>query len=82
MVTFYELMYMVTRPVNFDYNLDPEDRTKLNRRKLIRNRLHLWLFLTRNRNVIRYRAHHLRELSIDGSQDLEESGEERKTQGE
>lgn len=71
MITFYELMYIVTKPVNFDYNLEQEDRNKFNKRKMIRNRLHLWLFLRKNTYLIKYRKHNLARNSLWHSSDTD-----------
>jgi len=64
MKTFYELMFMITRPVNSDKKMEDKDRVKINRysywlmfrMKIIRNRFHLWVFLSKNPKMIQYRA--------------------------
>jgi hypothetical protein len=78
MITFYELMFLVTKPVNSDKNLEEEEKLKANRRKMIRNRFHLWAFLTKNPNLAQFRKHNLpKEDESEGSEepsgDLEES---------
>ncbi|CAI2379968.1 unnamed protein product [Moneuplotes crassus] len=56
MITFYELMFLVTRPVESNDSLDWEDRKRMNRRKIIRNRFHLWVFMSKNPSLKKYRV--------------------------
>jgi hypothetical protein len=64
MITYYELMFLITKPVNSNTNLSQEDKKQINKRKMIRNRLHLWLFLTKNPSLVKFRK---RDLEISSS---------------
>jgi hypothetical protein len=73
--TFYHLCFLWTKPVNSDKNIG-EDGPKLNRRKKIRNRLHLWLFLYRNPFLREFRKKNLaiEEAENGGSESSGEVG--------
>eukprot|EP00343_Euplotes_focardii_P001958 CAMPEP_0205799350 /NCGR_PEP_ID=MMETSP0205-20121125/586_1 /ASSEMBLY_ACC=CAM_ASM_000278 /TAXON_ID=36767 /ORGANISM="Euplotes focardii, Strain TN1" /LENGTH=123 /DNA_ID=CAMNT_0053060505 /DNA_START=1188 /DNA_END=1556 /DNA_ORIENTATION=- len=57
MTSFYEIIFLVTKPVNSEKGLEEEKRLKINRRKIIRNRFHLWVFLTKNPSLIEERVY-------------------------
>mmetsp|Transcript_12957 Transcript_12957/g.11473 ORF Transcript_12957/g.11473 Transcript_12957/m.11473 type:complete len:171 (+) Transcript_12957:106-618(+) len=57
LITFYELMFLVTRPVYSDKKIEEEDKKRIIRRKTIRNRFYLWAFLLKNPELTKYRRY-------------------------
>jgi hypothetical protein len=73
LITFYHILYSTANPVNSIDDLEEEEKDKQNKKKIIRNKFHLLLFLSRNPSLIKYRSHNLNnEVNIDGGHNEEE----------